>query len=655
MEPHGWGIDAKELNPRVCPQDDFFGYVNSIWIKNNPIPDDESRWGAFLELRLKTDKQIKDLLEEVSRTKRVRRGSEDQLIRDFYLSGMDRRRRNKLGTLPIEPLREAIKKIKSSEDVIDIFALFTKKGITMPIDVDVDQDLKNSTRNVFYIGQDGLGMAEREHYLNKDAETLRVRNAYRRHVEKMFMLLGYTPRIAKRRMEVILRIETALAKASMNKVERRDPYKIYHKKTKKELAALAPTINWDRYLRGIGAPNFSSLIVMQPRFIKAVSALVATSALDDWKTYLEWHLINDLSAFLSDPFIEQRFAFYGKVLAGDKKMKPLWRRVAKTVESCVGEALGKLYVKKYFRKDAKRKMEVLIDDLFDAFEDRIRSSDWMTAPTKRKAIQKLRAMNRKIGYPDKWKSYRGLMIIPGEYIKNVFSTAEFEHRRTMRKLGKPIDTHEWFMFPQTVNAYFAPTRNEIVFPAGILQFPFFDKRVDDALNYGGIGAVIGHEMSHAFDDEGSKFDGKGNLKNWWSTHDRKNFERRAKVVEKQFDAFTVAPGINVNGKLTLGENIADLGGVAIAYDAFKKHLVKNPSVVLDGLSPKQRFFIGYALSWREHFRLKYIKEMVRTNPHSPDMFRTNGPLSNFDGFYETFKVKPGDTLYRSPKDRAKIW
>lgn len=655
MKPKGWGFDTAELNKKVRPQDDFFAHVNSVWIKNNPIPDDESRWGAFFELRYETDKQIKTLLEEVAVKKHVVHGSEQQIIRDFYRSGLAMKERNRLGAAPLGPLRKKICKIDSLDTLVEVIALFTKKGVTTPWDMDVDQDFKKSDTNVVYIAQDGLGMPDRDYYLKSDKETLRVRNAYTKHIVNVLKLIGHPTKEAVRRMEGILRLETALARASMSRVAMRDPYKLYHKKTRSELKKLTPRVKWNRYFKAVGAQHFTSLIVMQPLFFKALNTLLKTVPLPEWKIYLEWHLTNDLAPFLSQAFVNENFAFYGVVLSGNKKIQPLWRRVTKVVEGSVGEALGKLYVKKYFLEDAKRKMNELIDDLFTTFEMRLKKLEWMSPATKKKALTKLGAMNKKVGYPDRWRSYKGLSIAPDDYVGNVLRSAEYEHRRSMRKLGKPVDPYEWHMYPQTVNAYYSPTRNEIVFPAAILQYPFFDKHADDAMNYGGIGSTIGHEMTHGFDDEGSKFDGKGNLKSWWSAADRKRFEGRARILEKQFNRYSVAPGVHVNGKLTLGENIADLGGVAIAFDAYKKHLAKRPSAILSGFSPEQRFFIGHALTWREHFRLEYIKQMVRTNTHSPDMFRTNGPLSNLEPFYEAFDVKKGDKLYRAPKDRANIW
>lgn len=650
-----WGFDTYGMNTKVRPQDNFFKHANGGWIKNNPIPDDESRWGAFLELRKTTDIQIKAILTEVYKKKRAKSGSEEQIIRDFYHSGMDMKERNRLDHTPLEPLRVLIEKIDSKESLVKTIAILTKKGITTPWDVDVDQDLKRTTKNIFYIGQDGLGMPDRDYYIKTDKDTVKTRAAYRKHIKNTLVLADYSRKEAVRREAIIFAIEERLAKASMTKVDKRDPDKIYNKFKKAELQKLTPRIDWEVYLETVGAPSATSMIVEQPLFLKEVNKMIHSYSLDDWKVYLEWHVINEVAPYLSEPFIEETFAFYGKVLAGDKKMKPLWRRVAKTVEGSVGEALGKLYVKKHFGEEAKHKMNELIDDLFVAFKVRISKLDWMSEPTKKKAYQKLRTMNRKIGYPDKWKSYRGLKISPDDYVSNVLAASEFEHKRSMKKLGKPIDPHEWHMYPQTVNAYYSMIRNEIVFPAAILQYPFFDKDADAAINYGAIGYVIGHEMTHGFDDQGSKFDHQGNLKNWWTAADRKKFDAKAKVLEKQFNQYTVAPGVHVNGKLTLGENIADLGGVAIAYDAYQEYLDEHGRREVDSYTPEQRFFFGLAQSDREHSRKEYLKTIVNIDPHSPSEPRVNGPVSNLETFYQAFSVKPGDKLYRAPKNRAKIW
>ncbi|MFZ1987525.1 MAG: M13 family metallopeptidase, partial [Minisyncoccia bacterium] len=431
--------------------------------------------------------------------------------------------------------------------------------------------------------------------------------------------------------------------------------KTYHKMNSAKLKKIAPQIDWATYLLNIDAKKAGDLIVMQPDFFKEIAIMVDAISLSDWKTYLEWHLVNDFAGFLSPAFVKQSFAFYGTVLSGAKALKPLWRRTLSTVNGNLGEMLGKLYVEKHFGPEAKKRMNALVEDLFVAYEQRIKNLDWMSAPTKKKAIAKLHTMNHKIGYPDRWKSYKGLVIKADEYVGNVMRTALYEHRREMKKLEKPVDRKEWFMYPQTVNAYFSASLNEIVFPAAILQLPFFDLSADDAHNYGCIGTVIGHEMTHGFDDQGAKYDAKGNVKTWWTSEDKKRFEAKTKQLVMQFNQYKVADGVPVNGKLTLGENVADLGGLVIALDAYKNHLVKHPSVTIDGFSPLERFFVAFAVFEREICRPEFEKMHALNDPHSPGTFRINGPASNVDEFYETFGVTTGDKLYRTSTARAKIW
>ncbi|MBU2159062.1 M13 family metallopeptidase [Patescibacteria group bacterium] len=650
-----WGFDIKELNHSVRPQDDFFHHVNKKWMDSNPIPKSESHWGSFNILRFESEKQLKTLLDEIESLKRVDAGSPKQLIRDFYRSGLNMELRNSLGLSPLESLIKKIQSISSIEDLEIVIEKLHRIGVGVGWSAGIDQDAKNSEKYAMHLSQDGLGMPDREYYLKNDPESVRVRTAYEEHVEKLFVLMGRTRAEAALEQKKFLSFETKLARAFMKKEDSRDPDKTYHKFTLAKLQKAAPGVNWNQYFTRVGAPTLPYILVTQPNYIAKVADQVQKTDLSVWKSYLEWHLVNDYSGVLSAPFIKQSFSFYGTVLSGTKTMRPLWRRVLGVVNGSLGEALGQLYVAKYFPPEAKQKMELIVNDLFTAYEARLRSLTWMSPATKKKALIKLAALNRKIGYPKKWKSYSGLKISPEEYAMNVMRVNEFEHKRELKKLGKPINREEWFMYPQTVNAYFAPNLNDIVFPAAILQPPFFSLGADDALNYGCIGAVIGHEITHGFDDEGSKFDSKGNLKSWWTAKDRKEFERKAKKVEKQFNAYKVADGVSVNGKLTLGENIADLGGVSIAYDAYQLQLERTGRKEVDGLSPEQRFFIGFSLFERENARPEFTKMQVLTDPHSPGIFRINGPLSNFSAFYEAYGVKKGDAHYKAPKDREMVW
>ncbi len=650
-----WGFDTTELSPSIRPQDDFYHHAHKKWMDKNPIPKEESRWGSFTVLRYETEKQVRAIVEEVAAKKRLTAGSAEQMVRDLYRSGMDMERRNALGIKPLAALQHKIDSIKNQADLEHVIALLHRADVGVIWGAGVDQDMKDSESYALYLGQDGLGLPDRDYYLKDDVESKRVREAYRIHVEKLLKLTGLSPKEARSSRDTILRIETELAKASMSKEVMRDPDAIYHKFSLAKLKKLAPSIDWSAYLKRISADKAGYYLVMQPAFFERASGMLEEVSIADWKTYLSFHLVNDYAGALSDPFIKQSFSFYGTVLAGTKAMKPLWRRVLATVNGSLGEVLGKLYVERHFPPEAKKKMNLLVDDLFTAYEARIQSLDWMTPATKKKALLKLSSFNRKIGYPDRWRSYAGLEIRPDDYVGNILRTNEYEHKRYMRRLGKPMDRKEWLMYPQTVNAYYQPTMNDIAFPAAILQPPFFGFDFDDALNYGAIGAVIGHEITHGFDDEGSKFDSKGNLKSWWTAEDRKRFDAKAKKVEKQFDGYVVADGVKVNGKLTLGENIADLGGLSIAYDAYQLQLDRTGRHDIDGFTPEQRFFIGFALFERENARPEFTKTQVLTDPHSPGVFRINGPVSNFEPFYASYGVKKGDKHFRAPKDREMVW
>lgn len=639
----------------VRPQDDFFLHANGGWMKTHPIPPAESRWGSFVQLRYKTDHQLRAILKELVAKRSVAKGSPEQLIRDFYVSGMDIKRRNALGTKPIEDLRSSVAAIDGTDDLLKVVAHLHYIGAGAVWGAGVDQDAKNSEKYVFHFVQGGLGLPERDYYLKDDAESVRVRTAYRTHIVQLLTLAGRTSTEAKEQMEAVMRIETDLARASMKKEDRRDPHKTYHKMSVRALTRLAPNLDMKEYLAKMQVPALPYVIVMQPDFFKAVSGMWTEKRINDWKAYLDFHVVSAFASLLGEKFVKEVFAFYGTVLTGTKTMKPLWRRVLANVNGHLGELLGQIYVQKHFPPEAKKKMNQIVDDLFTAYEARIKSLDWMGPATKKKALLKLKALNRKIGYPDKWKSYKGLVITKDDYVGNVIRSNQYEHRRELKKLTSPIDRKEWFMYPQTVNAYFAPNLNDIAFPAAILQAPFFSLTADDALNYGAIGAVIGHEITHGFDDEGSKFDAKGNLKSWWTKEDRARFEKKAEVVRKQFDRYTVADGVKVNGKLTLGENIADLGGLSIAYDAYQLQLARTGRVDLGGHTPEQRFFLAFALFERENIRPEFEKMMVLTDPHAPGRFRINGPVSNFEPFYASYSVAKNDTLYRAPKDREMVW
>lgn len=655
MKVKSWGFDLRDRNLEVRAQDDFYTHAAGGWLSRHLIPKNESRWGSFMMLRYDTDKKLKDIVDELSAKKNLPAKTTERLIADFYRSAMDVKRRNELGLEPLAPYLKKIRALKNSEDLQKMLAQLHVLGVDVPFGAGIDQDSKDSTKYRLHLYQSGLGLPDRDYYLKDDAESVRVRTAYRSHLVAMFRLMGRTVKDAEQAADVVLHVETALARVSMSKEERRDADKTYHKKSMRELQMLASHVDWKEYFARVHAGSPASVIVMQPKFIEAVSSLLKRTSLEDWQTYLEWHLVSGFAPYLSARFVKQHFAFYGVVMSGAKVMKPLWRRALKMVEAELGELLGRIYVQKHFPPEAKKKMDVLVDDLFEAYEARLKALDWMSAPTKKKALVKLRSLNRKIGYPKRWRSYAALSISPTDLVGNVIRATKFDHVREMKKLVKPIDRDEWFMYPQTVNAYFAPNLNDIAFPAAILQPPFFNLHADDAVNYAAIGTVIGHEITHGFDDQGSKYDEKGNLKSWWTAEDRKQFERRAELFRKQYDAYEVADGVKVNGKLTLGENIADLGGIAIALDAYQRRLTKTGRKDIEVLTPEQRFFYAVTLFDRENCRPEFEKMAALTDPHSPAKFRVNGPLSNLEEFYLAFNVTNGDALYRTPASRAQIW
>lgn len=651
----GWGFDTRTIDAKTRPQDDFFKYANGSWLKATEIPATESRWGAFSTLRHTTDKQLNVILKEVTAKKRVTKGSADQMVRDFYRSGMDLKRRNALGVSPLKKLRGSVASVATKEELRALIPELHKIGIDIFWGVGIDQDSKKSDRYMMHLFQGGIGMPDRDYYLKDAPEQKRVRTAYKHYVEALVKKAGASSGEATKALKTVMSIETALAKASMPKEETRDCDKVYNKMSLRVLKGLSPRTDWQSYFKEIDAGSPKEVIVMQPDFMKAVDALIEGQDLDDLKAYVDFHIVDEFAGYLSSSFVKLAFAFYGQTLTGTKKMKPLWRQVLAVVNGNLGELVGQIYVRKHFSESSKKKVESIVDDLFSAYAARIRNLDWMSPATKRKALVKLGKMNRKLAYPDKWKSFKSLAISADDYVGNVIRTTLYEHKRYMKRLYGPVDRGEWFMYPQTVNAYCSFNLNEVVFPAAFLQFPFFDPSADDAINYGALGMTIGHEITHAFDDQGAKFDGDGNMRTWWTAEDKKRFESKGKVVEKQFSAFSVAPGLNVNGKLTLGENIADLGGLSIAYDAYMLRLEKTGRKDIAGFTPEQRFFLGYAQAEREKARPAFVRTCVLTDPHSPAEFRVNGPVANMPEFYEAFNVTKKDKLYRSPSVRAKIW
>ncbi|MHA6249357.1 M13 family metallopeptidase [Pontibacter sp. CAU 1760] len=651
----GRGLDVANMDTTVSPCVDFYQYANGGWVKNNPIPAAESRWGSFNELAERNNVVLRELLTEAASNTAAPKGSAQQLIGDFYAAGMDSVAANKAGMSPIKPDFDRIAGIKTTEDLAKTVADLKTKGISGFFSLYVSQDDKVSTQYALQAGQGGLGLPDRDYYLKDDARSKTIRTEYLKHLQNMFQLMGEDGAAAQKSAQAVMNIETKLAKASKARVDLRDPYANYNKMTIKEFATQNPNLKVNQLLTGMGAQAAKEIIVGQPAFFKELNSLLKSEGIENWKTYTKWHVARTTAPYLSDNFVQENFNFYGKVLSGAKEMQPRWKRVLRASDSALGEALGQLYVEKTFSAEAKQKALSMVDNLQESFREHVRDLDWMSEETKARALQKLSAFAVKIGYPDKWEDYQGLSVSRESYAQNVMNASKFAFQDNIGKIGKPVDREEWFMSPPTVNAYYNPSMNEIVFPAGILQPPFFDPQADDAVNYGGMGAVIGHELTHGFDDQGAKYDFEGNLKDWWSAVDLEQFNARANAVADQYDQYTVLDNLHVNGKLTLGENIADIGGLNIAYTALQKALAKNNPGKIAGLTPEQRFFLAWAQIWRVNMRDEAQNQQILTDPHSPGRFRTNGPVANMPQFYEAFGCEKDDPMVRSDEKRIKIW
>ncbi|UVW28873.1 M13 family metallopeptidase [Massilia sp. H6] len=649
------GIALEYVEPTVRPQDDFFQHLNGKWLKKVEIPADKSTWGAFHQLRDDTLPQLRAIIERAAADKSAAAGSETRKIGDFYASYMDEARLEQLGIAPLNKELGKIAAIKDKSELPAAFAHLGRIGVNVPFVFFIHQDAKDSTKYVADLYQAGLGMPDRDYYLKgDDAKLADIRAKYQQHVEKLLAMAGNKNAAAD--AKAIVELETELAKVQWTKVENRDPIKTYNKVELAKLAELAPGYDWNAWLAATGlAGKADYLIVSQPSYLKGFADVLSRVPLETWKTYLQLHTVNGYAGYLSKAFVDQRFAFNGTVLSGIPQLEPRWKRAVSTIESGLGEAVGKLYVKEHFPAERKARMETLVNNLMTAYKESIDTIDWMSPATKKEAQAKLAKFTPKIGYPDKWKDYSALSVKRDDLVGNVMRSREVEYNRELNKLGKPIDRDEWGMTPQTVNAYYNPELNEIVFPAAILQPPFFDAKADDAVNYGGIGAVIGHEISHGFDDQGSQYDGDGNMRNWWTEEDGKRFAEKTKVLVSQYAAYSPLPGYHVNGELTLGENIGDNSGLAIAYKAYQLSLKGKKAPVIKGLTGDQRFYMGWGQVWRTKMREPAQIAQIKTDPHSPGQYRANGTLKNQPGFYEAFGVKPGDKMYLAPKDRVIIW
>jgi len=649
-------IDTNNLDPTAKPSDNFFQYVNGNWVKNNPIPESESSWDLFSELYEKNNKRLKLILDEATADKAAQPGSNTQKIRDFYSLGMDSVKLNKDGLTPILPELAAINKIATTDDLIKEIAHLHTIGVSAAFGLTIDQDQKISTQYITQVYQDGIGLGDKDYYTNTDERTLDIQKAYVQHIENMFKLLGDKPDVAKTNAKIVFDFETKLANASMNQIQLRDPESQYNKKSLVELQQLTPDFKWDTYLTAAHMKGIDKVIVGQPDFFTELNKDMKAVSIADWKTYLRWSFITATGSYLSDDFVNERFQFFSKKLYGVPVIRARWKRVLSATDNKLGDALGQLYVKKYFTEESKKRVNAMVDNLIAAYRVRIASRDWMSEDTKKQAYLKLDKLVRKMGYPDTWKNYASLDIKKDYYIQNIFRANEFKSKEIIARIGKPIDRGYWFITPPTINAFYGPTINEIVFPAGIMQPVFFNPEADDAVNYGSMGAVIGHELTHGFDDQGAQFDSDGNLKNWWTKEDLERFKIKTGRLAKQFDDYIAIDDVHVKGELTLGENIADLGGLTIAYYAYKKSLEgKAVPAKIDGFTGEQRFFIAWAQAWRANVRPEYIKNTIQTDPHAPNNIRANAAPSNMQEFYDAFGVKEGDKMYRKKEDRVEIW
>ncbi len=648
------GIDAKNFDTTVRPQDDFYKYTNGTWLKTTEIPKDKSSWGAFYELYEQSLTQLHSIITQMSETKDLPKGSVEEKISYFYQSFMDEPTIEKLGLTPLDAEFAKIDGLSDKKQLAPLLAHFSLISVSSPLEFGIKQDDKDSTKMTVGLGQSGLGLPDRDYYLKNDAKLKDARLKYQAYAEKILSLSGDAS--AKKHAADIVKFETEIAKIQWTNVQNRDPIKTYNKVTINKLPLLTAHFDWDGYLNSSGLQGKTSeFIVSQPSYFKALGTVIDKTSLETWKAYLKLRVISHFAPDLSKVYVDEHFAFYGTTLSGTPENTPRWKRGVETVDGSLGEGLGKVYVDKYFPPENKAKMLVLVDNLIKSYQSSINQLDWMSPATKIEAQKKLSTLMVKIGYPDKWRDYSALEIKNDDLIGNEIRSSLFASQYEINKLGKPVDRAEWGMTPQTVNAYYNPSLNEIVFPAAILQPPFFDAKAGDAVNYGGIGGVIGHEISHAFDDQGSQYDEVGNLRNWWTKADHKNFAVKTKALVSQYSAYSPVAGYKVNGELTLGENIADNSGLAIAYKAYHLSLAGKDAPVIDGQTGDQRLYLGWAQVWREKVRDEAAIVAVKTDPHSPSEFRGNGALLNQPAFYKSFDVKPGDKMYLAPEKRVLMW
>lgn len=656
----GVGIDLSLMDTSVSPKNNFFNFVNGTWLKNTEIPADRTRWGSFDELRKKTDFDALAILEEAAKDPKYKSDTDQGKAINLYKSIMDTVARNNGGIAPLKPYLAKINAVKNIAQLQNLMIEMAPKGGIGFFGVGVGTDAKNSSRNVVYVSPGSLGLPDRDYYVSDDADSKEKREKYVLHVARMLQYIGEKPAVALKNAEKILALETAMSIPRLDRVERRDRRKSYNPMTIADLQKMTASINWENQIIGIGLPKVDTLIVSQPKYMQALQEIFNENKIEDWKAYMRWTLLNKAADNLSTDLEKANWEFYSKTLNGAIKQRPRNENALQVVNGPTGEALGKLYVEKMFPAAAKGKAQNMIKNVIRAYENRINNLTWMSSDTKKSAIEKLNKMTIKIGYPDKWKDYSALTIKSpvegGTYFDNSLLISSWYFNRNIEKLSKPVDKTEWGMSPQTVNAYFNASNNEIVFPAAILQPPFYDYNADEAINYGGIGAVIGHEISHGFDDSGSRYNADGNLVNWWTEEDLSQFTTLGTALADQYSALEPLPGIKVDGKFTLGENIGDLGGINAAYDGLQLYLTENGNPgLIDGFTPEQRLFISWATIWRSKMRDEAIKNQVKTDPHSPGMYRGYVPLLNLESFHKTFDIKIGDGMYLAPEKRVLIW
>jgi predicted metalloendopeptidase len=648
------GIDVAAMDTGVRAQDDFFRYTQGKWLKDVDIPSDRSSWSAFSIAQERVEQQVSAIIGEAASQRNAKAGSEAQKMGDFYTSYVDEKRRNELGLAPLKAERARIDALKDKRELAGLMARFDRIDVGGPLGMGVGQDNKDSTRYILGISQSGLGMPNRDYYLQDEARLKDIRGKYQAHIGKMLALAGHQDAEAKAAQ--IVALETEIARVQWSAVENRDPVKRYNKHTLAQLRTLAPGIDWDAYLKGVGAAGkVDAVIVSQPSYVAALDKLIAATPVETWKSYFEFRLLSAYAPYLSQPFVDEGFAFRGGVLGGATVNRPVEKRAIAEINRNLSEVVGKAYVAQHFPPERKQQVLDMAKNFITAFGEGIDQLEWMSPETKKQAHIKLSKINVKIGYPDKWRDYSGLKIVRGDLVGNVMRSREFGHEYMMNRLGKPVDRSVWSMSPQTVNAYYSPTLNEVVFPAARLQYPLYDANAEPAVNYGSVGISIGHEISHAFDDKGSQYDGDGNLRNWWTEEDAKQFAARGKVLVSQYAGYSPLPGYHLNGELTLGENIADNAGAIMASRAYKIYLKGKPGPVIDGFTAEQRIFMGLSQARKGKARDAALISQVKSDPHSPSEFRVNGSLRNHPGFYEAFDVKPGDKMYLEPKDRVIFW